>query len=433
MATVGQWSGQQTRALRVALRLTVREFAEQLGVSPRTVSKWEAAGAGHLPRPELQAALDTVLARATDPVRERFQQATQPTTDPQTSLVAAPFTQGQAPTGVASSADPHQQVDEAAADAAAFAAWWDGATTGPVALDLVFAELRRLAADYLVGVPDPVVRQLCRLRDHLFDLLRRPQPPGRARDLHLAAGYACSLLSWVSGDLGHLGAANTQAAVAALFADTSGAPELGAWVWAVRSKTSFWLGHYETAADQAITGLRTAPTSEVRVLLAAQVADAWATLGATQPARTALDQIAAARDGVTASEPIGGLLSCSPARQANYESGVHQLLGATTAAVTSGESALALAARQPVRSYATEAQIRLNLVDVFLDLGDIPAADHTIGPVLRLPPERRLHTLTRRVDLIGERLGAPPLDAVSGTADLREHCTDFAIGSTASA
>lgn len=73
VATVDQWSGRETRMLRHALRLTVRDFAEDLGVSPRTVSKWEAGGPDHVPRPELQAALDTALARATEEQRARFE------------------------------------------------------------------------------------------------------------------------------------------------------------------------------------------------------------------------------------------------------------------------------------------------------------------------------------------------------------------------
>lgn len=70
--TVNQWSGRETRLLRHALRLTVRTFAEDLGVCVRTVSKWEAVGAGLTPRPELQAALDTMLRRSTVEDRERF-------------------------------------------------------------------------------------------------------------------------------------------------------------------------------------------------------------------------------------------------------------------------------------------------------------------------------------------------------------------------
>ncbi len=75
MATMNEWSGRDTRVLRQALRQTVRDFAEDLGVSPRTVSKWEAGGAGHVPRPEMQAALDTALARATDEQQARFDAA----------------------------------------------------------------------------------------------------------------------------------------------------------------------------------------------------------------------------------------------------------------------------------------------------------------------------------------------------------------------
>ena len=72
VTTVDRWSGREARLLRHALRLTVRAFAEDLGVCVRTVSKWEATGAAMTPRPELQAALDTMLRRATEEDRERF-------------------------------------------------------------------------------------------------------------------------------------------------------------------------------------------------------------------------------------------------------------------------------------------------------------------------------------------------------------------------
>lgn len=67
------WTGQDVRRLRQALRLTVRDFAEDLGVSPRTVSKWEAGGSSRIPRPELQAALDTLLLQATSDQQDRFE------------------------------------------------------------------------------------------------------------------------------------------------------------------------------------------------------------------------------------------------------------------------------------------------------------------------------------------------------------------------
>ena len=72
MTTVQKWTGRETRMLRHALRMSIRDFAEHLGVSERTVSKWEAGREAVQPRPEIQAALDTALARAGNEVHRRF-------------------------------------------------------------------------------------------------------------------------------------------------------------------------------------------------------------------------------------------------------------------------------------------------------------------------------------------------------------------------
>jgi DNA-binding transcriptional regulator YiaG len=72
VTVVGQWTGQEASALRQALRLTIRDFADHLGVAERTVAKWEAGGSAMVPVPVMQAALDTVLARAPDEAKGRF-------------------------------------------------------------------------------------------------------------------------------------------------------------------------------------------------------------------------------------------------------------------------------------------------------------------------------------------------------------------------
>ena len=51
MATVEKWTGRETRALREALRMGVREFAAHLGVNERTVTKWEAGAGNVRPQP----------------------------------------------------------------------------------------------------------------------------------------------------------------------------------------------------------------------------------------------------------------------------------------------------------------------------------------------------------------------------------------------
>lgn len=73
MATVTTWTGQDANALRSALRMSVTAFAEHLGAARRTVAKWSSQGDNVIPRTDMQAALDTVLARATPEVRERFE------------------------------------------------------------------------------------------------------------------------------------------------------------------------------------------------------------------------------------------------------------------------------------------------------------------------------------------------------------------------
>lgn len=73
MATVQHWSGLEARALRLALRMSVRAFAGHLGVAVGTVSKWERLGIDTQPRPDTQAILDTALARSDIAVHLRFE------------------------------------------------------------------------------------------------------------------------------------------------------------------------------------------------------------------------------------------------------------------------------------------------------------------------------------------------------------------------
>ncbi|EEP73573.1 hypothetical protein MCAG_03900 [Micromonospora sp. ATCC 39149] len=55
---IGRWTGQETRALREALRMTVHDFARHLGVAPETVSGWEHR---HTPTPPPTMATKAVL------------------------------------------------------------------------------------------------------------------------------------------------------------------------------------------------------------------------------------------------------------------------------------------------------------------------------------------------------------------------------------
>lgn len=71
-ALIERWTGVEVRALRHAHRLTVRGFAERLGVGVRTVAGWEAKRGETQLRPESQEILDTFLRKASEEIQQRF-------------------------------------------------------------------------------------------------------------------------------------------------------------------------------------------------------------------------------------------------------------------------------------------------------------------------------------------------------------------------
>lgn len=72
MPLVTKWTGREVKALREAVRMSLMEFSEKLGVSDRIVSRWEADGEQASLRMVNQAALDTLLAKADKDVQGRF-------------------------------------------------------------------------------------------------------------------------------------------------------------------------------------------------------------------------------------------------------------------------------------------------------------------------------------------------------------------------
>lgn len=75
MMIVARWTGLEARALREALRMSVRAFAAHLGVAIASVSNWERRGTRIRLRDETQQILDAALARASEEERARFEAA----------------------------------------------------------------------------------------------------------------------------------------------------------------------------------------------------------------------------------------------------------------------------------------------------------------------------------------------------------------------
>jgi hypothetical protein len=67
-----EWTGLEATLLRLARRMTVRAFANHLGITSRMVTKWSTGGRSLQPRLEYQALLDESFRRCTEGERERF-------------------------------------------------------------------------------------------------------------------------------------------------------------------------------------------------------------------------------------------------------------------------------------------------------------------------------------------------------------------------
>jgi hypothetical protein len=64
------------------------------------------------------------------------------------------------------------------------------------------ADVRRIAGMYLKVPTLPLFARACGLRDRAFMLLEGRQRPTHARELYVVAGWALTMLGWMSVDLG---------------------------------------------------------------------------------------------------------------------------------------------------------------------------------------------------------------------------------------
>ncbi|MFB7736210.1 NUDIX domain-containing protein [Streptomyces sp. NPDC056112] len=71
MELVSTWTGRTACLLQQAMRLTNEAFAERLGISERTISRWHA-NPGMTHRTEVQQILDIAYEEAGDTVQRRF-------------------------------------------------------------------------------------------------------------------------------------------------------------------------------------------------------------------------------------------------------------------------------------------------------------------------------------------------------------------------
>ncbi|MGW5364440.1 hypothetical protein [Actinopolymorpha pittospori] len=419
---VETWDGRRAKALRLALRLPIDAFAAQLGVVPRTVSKWESQP-GMVPTPELLRALDVALERASrrDQVRFGMLLVSSETAKPEaTSAGHAPQQSGDIDELLASAA--HSTVLDAGRI---------GSKVGDEVLGHLFEHVWALSRDY---TERPLLEEFSEfqlIREQATALLDRTRRPSELADLHVIVGESTALMASIGFDLGRWNDAAKLARASTMYAETAGHASLEAWTLGLQATLAFWAGQPDTALAHIEHGLTRAPSGASRFRLRYIAARAHAVAGNPHGAAQMLQ--AAQRDREDAegsSDPlhdgIGGEFAFSNARAAACGTAVWSRLG--------DGRRVEQYAKQALRGYELEAPdrptaspvlgTRIDLAAARLLQGDLPGAEEHLVPILALPPDSRV-SLSGRMGTVRRLLTQPRWRRVTRASEVSSTVTEW--------
>ena len=231
--------------------------------------------------------------------------------------------------------------------------------------------------------------------------------------------HACVLL----GDLGRAQAAREYGTAALLLAQEAEADE--AIAWSVQAKTARWTGGFVEAAEFARHGFEVSALTSTKVELAYREANAIALFGDAPRARKALQQAERAAEALSTGTHGGSVWSFPPGRQALFSLSVALHTGDVAGAVRAAETAEAGWRGGAPKALATWAQVRAGAAMAYLMLDSLDGAAAQIAPVLELPPEMRIETVTGYLRALDQMLSQPGFAGTSQAVVLRQQISDF--------
>jgi hypothetical protein len=299
-----------------------------------------------------------------------------------------------------STAGMEDEVVDAGDESIALLALAEESNVGDLTVEQLHADIQRIAQGYLKVPTKPLFLRSKAIRDRAFRLLAGRQPPNQTRDLYAAAGWALTLLAWMSVDLGRPDVAESHTRTAWACADAADFDELRAWVRATQHTAAFWQDDFARAADYAQDGLRYA-TGTSALFLASVAAVDLARSGRSGHARDALDLAKGTAIKVGDAE-LGGPFYCTAERAEGIWSDAHLSLGDAKRTLEHADRGVALfeAAPHALRNYGSERMVRLQQVKAHLELGELDGAIEALDAVLGTPLEYRVRPLIHRMSEI---------------------------------
>jgi hypothetical protein len=236
--------------------------------------------------------------------------------------------------------------------------------------------------------------------------------------------HACLLL----GDLGEYGTARAYGRAALLCAQEAGADE--GLAWTAMAKTARWQDRFAEAGTLAARGFEATSAAPVRAELAYREANAIALFGDALRARAALRKADQAAEGLD--DDGTSAWSFSRGRQAIFALSVCVHTGDPDGALRAAEQADAYWDAGGGKVMATWAQVRAGAAMAYLLKDSLDGAAGQLGPVLELPADQRISTVTGYLDQVSEMLRAPRFDGSPLAMQLGEQVREFtSAGATA--
>jgi hypothetical protein len=314
-------------------------------------------------------------------------------------------------------------VSDAGDESISFLTFAEQSNVGDLTVEQLHADILGIAQNYLRAPTRPLFVRSRGVRDRAFRLLAGRQSPKQSRDLYSAAGWAITLLAWMSVDLGRPDVAERHTRTAWACAEAADHDVLRAWIRATQHTAAFWQDDFAGAAAYAQDGLRYAAGTSALFLASAAAVD-LARCGRADDARDALGQARRMPATPADSEPPG-LFICTPERAEGIWSDAYLALGEARHTLGHADRSVAMfeAAPHLLRNFGSERMVRLQQAKSRLALGQLDGAIETLAPVLSTPLEYRVRPLIHRISEVAA-LAAPYARTPQGR-QLREQIRDF--------
>lgn len=269
-----------------------------------------------------------------------------------------------------------------------------------------------------------VLEQVLRLHKQARDLGSRKQRLSQRRELFRIQSALLSHACLLYGDLKQNDTAEKCGLAALGCAREAGVNQ--AIPLTALAKTLRWAERFVESADMAHRGFQCSPLTPVRTQLASQEANAAALLGDTRRAKAALR---CAEEAASTVAPDSGLSAWSfpVARQAIFALSVATQTGDPDAALRAATVADEGWANGEPMVLANWAQIRVGAGIAHLVKGSLDGTASEVTPVLSLPAERRVATVTAYMDNLDRELQDPKVVDSKLAIELRQHIREFNV------